>query len=157
MISRGEKDMRRKDLKKFIEQNFKGIRKIGVAASGRHVHKKGGGGLFCFFLGHFVQWICSGPFFAFPFPLCLSSEGELISLMNDWMNEWMIKWTDEITKLYTSQPARVQHNNNNNYYYNGALVARGFQKGRFQQWDTTHSGTGEKETYNINVVGTTGT
>ena len=29
----------------------------------------------------------------------------------------------------------------------------GVRKGRFQQSDTTHSGTGEKETLNINVVG----
>ena len=29
----------------------------------------------------------------------------------------------------------------------------GVWKGRFQQSDTTHSGTGEKETPNINVVG----
>ena len=40
MISKGEKQ--RKDLNKFIEQNVQGINKIGVAASGRHVHKKGG-------------------------------------------------------------------------------------------------------------------
>ena len=53
------------------------------------------------------------------------------------------------------QVSRVQHNNNNNNN-NGALVARGVQKGRFQQSDTTHSGTGEKETPNINVVGIIG-
>jgi hypothetical protein len=29
----------------------------------------------------------------------------------------------------------------------------GVRKGRFQQSDTTHSGTGEKEAPNINVVG----
>ena len=29
----------------------------------------------------------------------------------------------------------------------------GVRKGRFQQSDTTHSGTGEKKTLNINVVG----
>ena len=45
MISKGEKEKQRKDLNKFIEQNVQGINKIGVAASGRHVHKKGGGGL----------------------------------------------------------------------------------------------------------------
>ena len=66
MISKEEKEKQRKDLNKFIERNVKGINKIGVAASGRHVHKKGGRqpsaapppfceGLFCLFLGHFVQ------------------------------------------------------------------------------------------------------
>jgi hypothetical protein len=33
----------------------------------------------------------------------------------------------------------------------------GVRKGRFQQSDTTHSGTGKKETHNINVVGKNGT
>ena len=52
MISKGEKEKQRKKLNKFSEQNVQGTNKIGVAASGRHVHKKG---QFCLFLEHCVQ------------------------------------------------------------------------------------------------------
>ena len=45
MISKGEKEKQRKGTNKFIEQSVQGINKIGVAAFGRPVHKKGGGGL----------------------------------------------------------------------------------------------------------------
>ena len=41
MISKGEKKKQRKELNKFIEQNVQGINKIGVAASGRHLHTRG--------------------------------------------------------------------------------------------------------------------
>ena len=46
---------------------------------------------------------------------------------------------------------RVQRYYNNNV----VLVARGSRKPQFQQWTSTHSGAGEKETLNINVVGKT--
>ena len=49
---------------------------------------------------------------------------------------------------------KVQHNNNNNNNNNGQISAQGgVEKHQFQQWTSTHSGTGEKETLNINVVG----
>jgi hypothetical protein len=48
-------------------------------------------------------------------------------------------------------PRYKQNNNKNNN--EGALVARGVWKGRFQQSDTTHSRTGEKDAHNINLVG----
>ena len=153
MISEGEKEKQRKDLNKFIQQNVRISNKIslhkgGAAAGGRRPPFCERGGqrpprLFCLFLGHFVQWIYSGPFFAFPFPLFLSSEGELISFMNDWMKQWKYE------TIY--QLARIQHNKQQTI--TGLSWHGGVWKGRFQQWDTTHSGTGEKETHNINIVG----
>ena len=153
MISKGEKEKQSKNINNFIEQNVQGINKIGVAASSRHVHKKGSGGLlppppFLWRPILFIPWtLCSmnlfRSFLCFSFSPLLIIRGRAYFIY-EWMNEW------------TTFQTRVQHNNNNknnnnnnnnnnknnnynnNYNNNGALVARGVRKGRFQQWDTSH-------------------
>ena len=53
---------------------------------------------------------------------------------------------------YFCKGTTQQRNNNNN---NGISAQGGVEKHRFQQSTSTHTGTGEKETLNINVVGKT--
>ena len=152
MISKGEKEKQRKDLNKFVEQNVQGINKIGVAASGRHVHKKGGGGLrppppFLWRPILFIPWtLCSmnsfRSFLCFSFSQLLIIRGRAYFIY-EWLNEWMNEWMNDFSSQGTTQQTTIT----------GLWWHGGVRKGRFQQWDTTHSGTGEKETHNINVVG----